>query len=334
MNIFPERVFALEHGQQYGSKLLGFLLTLSGGLLWAIGGSCGQRIFELYDVSADWLVPIRLLVSSAILLLFAFYKCGSKQVLEVFYHPKDRRNLILFSLFGAGASQYTYYTCIQYSNAAFATVISYMFPVIILLYGVFRTKRLPKGYEFISVILVTAGAFICTTHLEFGTLSVSPVALLFGLLAAVTSAYNTIKPQGLLRTYPLMAIMGLSMGISGIVLTLLCRPWHNAPSVSAELILLMSVIVIGGTIFAFCFFQAGVRILGGLVGGILASVEPVGAVLISVLFLGVAFTIEDFIGFLLILATIPIISLGQYKDEAKALRSEKEPSPVEELPKC
>lgn len=307
----------VEQRQQYGSKLIGFLLTLAGGLLWAIGGACGQRIFELYHVSSDWLVPIRLLISSAILLSFSFYKYGTQQVLQVFSHRKDRKDLILFSLFGAGASQYTYYTCIQYSNAAFATVISYMFPVLILLYGVVLTKRLPKPYELVSVLLVTAGAFICTTHLELGVLSVSPIAIFFGLLAAATSAYNTIKPQGLLRTYPLMAIMGLSMGISGIVLTILCRPWRNPVHLSFELILLMSVIIIGGTIFAFCFFQAGVRIVGGLVGGILAAVEPVGAVVIAVLFLGVAFTSEDLIGFLLILSTIPIIALGQYKEEKK-----------------
>lgn len=320
----------MEEKQNYGSKLIGFLLTLAGGLLWAIGGACGQRIFERFQVSSDWLVPIRLLVSSALLLSFSFVTYGKRQVLKVFSNRKDRKDLILFSLLGAGASQYTYYTCIQHSNAAFATVISYMFPVIILLYGVIHTKRLPKAYELLSVLLVTAGAFVCTTHLEFGVLSVSPSAILFGLLAAISSAYNTIKPQRLLRTYPLMAIMGLSMGISGLILTLLCRPWRFPLGASFELLFLMAVIIIGGTIFAFCCFQAGVRIVGGLVGGILAAVEPVGAVLIGVLFLGIAFTAEDFIGFLLILSTIPIIALGQYKEEKKAIQTQKELCPSEE----
>jgi len=310
----------MDSGKSYGSKTLGFSLTLFGALFWAIGGSCGQRIFEVFAISSDWLVPIRLLISSAILLLIAFLRHDAVSVMEVWKSRRDAKDLILFSLFGAGASQYTYYTCIQYSNAAFATVISYMFPVLILLYGMLRTKKLPRLYALVSVVLVTAGAFVCTTHLEFGALSVSSTALIFGLLAAAASAYNTIKPQRLLRTYPLLAIMGWSMGISGIVLLLLCRPWRFQVTASAELVLLMSTIIIGGTILAFCFFQAGVRIVGSLAGGILAAIEPVGAVLISVFFLHVAFTVEDFIGFVLILSTIPLIAIGQYHEDRLAQR--------------
>ncbi len=308
----------------FGSKPLGFLLTLAGGLLWAIGGTCGQRIFQQFDVSSNWLVPIRLLISGAILLIAAFCLHGKTAVTQVFHSKRDCRDLLLFSVFGAGASQYTYYTCIQYSNAAFATVISYMFPALILLYFLIKTKRPPKAYEWISVLLVSAGAFICTTHLELGSLSVSPMAIVFGLASAVASAYNTVKPQQLLKTYPLVAIMAWSMIIGGLVLCVICRPWRYPVTQTPSLWLLMGIVIIGGTIFAFCFFQAGVRIVGSLAGSILASVEPVGAVVLAVLFLNIAFTREDFLGFLCILATIPLIALGQSREErlANALRDE------------
>lgn len=296
------------------SRPLGYLLTLSGGLLWALGGTCGQRVFQLYHVTADWLVPIRIFLASVILLLFSFWKNGFRKSISVFHSRRDRGDLFLFAIFGAGASQYTYYTCIQYSNAAFATVISYMFPAVILLYGIVRSRRPPKLYETISVILVILGAFACTTHFDLSSMSLSPLAILFGILAAITSAYNTVKPQRLLRTYPLFSIMGLSMVISGIVLFVLCRLWTIPVTPDSRLFLLMSVVIVGGTIFAFCFYQAGVRIVGSLAGGILASAEPIGAVLLAVLFLGVAFTLEDFLGFVLILSAVPIIALGQQKE--------------------
>lgn len=267
------------------SKPLGYILTLSGGLLWAVGGTFGQRVFQLYHVTADWLVPIRIFLAGVILLLFSCWKNGLKNSFSIFHNRKDRANLFLFSILGAGASQYTYYSCIQYSNAAFATVISYMFPAVILLYGIFQSRRLPKRYETISVILVISGAFACTTHFDLTSITLSPMAILFGVLAALTSAYNTVKPQALLRAYPLFSIMGLSMVISGIVLFALCRPWIISVTPDLRLFVLMSVVIIGGTIFAFCFYQAGVRIVGSLAGGILASAEPIGAVLIAVLFL-------------------------------------------------
>lgn len=307
-----------EAAKSYGSKPLGFALTLLGGLFWAIGGACGQRIFQVHHATSDWLVPIRILIAGLILLMISFSKHGSNNVMAVWNNRDDTRALILFTLFGAGASQYTYYTCIQYSNAAFATVISYIFPALILLYGIFRNKRLPRLYEFLSVILVTVGAFTCTTHWNFDAMSVSSRAIMFGLLCAAASAYNTIKPQKLLKTYPLLSIMGWSMTLAGLILFVICRPWTIAVSINLELILLMSVLIIGGTILAFCCFQAGVRIVGTLAGGVLAAVEPVGAIIIAVLFLNVTFTIEDLIGFVLILATIPLIAVGQYQEERLA----------------
>ena len=152
-----------QSSTSFGSKPLGFILTLMGGFLWAVGGACGQQVFQSYPVTSDWLIPIRILVSGVLLLSFSFFKFGKAEVMSVWQEKRDRKDLILFSLLGAGASQYTYYTCIQYSNAAFATVISYMFPVVILLYSMAKSRRLPKCYELISVILVTLGAFTCTT---------------------------------------------------------------------------------------------------------------------------------------------------------------------------
>lgn len=304
----------MNDGKSYGSKPLGFVLTLCGGLLWAVGASCGQQLFQVHDVTSNWLIPIRILLSGLVLLLYSFIKYPVKDVLSVWKTPKDARDLLLFSLFGATASQYTYYTCIQYSNAAFATVISYMFPVVILIYGFIRFRKAPKLYELLSVILVTVGAFTCTTHWNLGDLSVPPIAIIIGLLCAVTSAYNTVKPQRLLRTYALVSIVGWSMTIGGLVLCIALRPWTIPVTITPTLLLLMATIILGGTIFAFSFFQAGVRIVGSLAGSILASVEPVGAIVIAALFLKVPFTPEDFIGFLLILATIPIIAFGQHRE--------------------
>ncbi len=305
-------------GQVFGSRLLGYLLTISGGLLWAVGGSCGQKIFEDYALTANWLVPVRILIAGFLLLGFSLIRLGPKAVFAVFQNKKDTRDLLLFSALGAGASQLTYYTCIQYSNAAFATVISYMFPAIILLYGIFRSRRLPLLYEVTAVILVTVGAFTCTTHWDISAMEISGPAILFGVLSAIASAYNTVKPQRLLKTYPLLAIMALSMILGGLFMSVICRPWTVPVETDSSLILLMAVIIIGGTIFAFSLFQAGVRIVGSLAGSVLAAIEPVGAVVIAVLFLNVSFTAMDLLGFVLILATVPLIALGQSREEARA----------------
>ena len=297
------------------SKTAGYLLTITGGLLWAIGGSFGQQVFQLNQATSNWLVPIRLFIAGAMILAVAYGK-NRGQIMDVWRNKKDVRDLLLFTLLGAGASQYTYYTCIQYSNAAFATVISYMFPAIILIYQVIRQRRAPRGYELAAVILVTVGAITCTTQWNLDAMKVAPIAVVVGLFSAAASAYNTVKPQRLLKKYSLLSIIGWSMLLSGAVYALICRPWRTQVLVNGRLIWMMAVVIIGGTIFAFCCFQAGVRIVGSLAGSVLASVEPVGAVLIAVIFLKVPLTGMDIFGFFLILITIPLIALGQRREEA------------------
>ena len=49
----------------------GYIMTLCGGLCWAIGGACGQVMFRDCGVTSDWLVPIRLFTGGIITLLIA-----------------------------------------------------------------------------------------------------------------------------------------------------------------------------------------------------------------------------------------------------------------------
>lgn len=49
----------------------GYIMTLCGGLCWAIGGACRQVMFRDCGVTSDWLVPIRLFTGGIITLLIA-----------------------------------------------------------------------------------------------------------------------------------------------------------------------------------------------------------------------------------------------------------------------
>ena len=112
-------------------------------------------------------------------------------------------------------------------------------------------------------------------------------------------------------------IIGWGMVIGGITLTLLFRPWTITVTVNPSLYLNMAIVILFGTVFSFCFYQAGVSIVGSITGSILSSVEPVASMIISVLFLQVPLTLLDFAGFILILASIPIIALGDKKRYTK-----------------
>lgn len=93
-------------------------------------------------------------------------------------------------------------------------------------------------------------------------------------------------------------------------------PWHiQGVQFSGKLWLLLACVIVLGTVLSFSLFQSGCSIVGSLVGSVLSSIEPVGSVVISVLFLHTAFTWLDLLGFSLILVTIPLMAIGKAREQ-------------------
>ena len=102
-------------------------------------------------------------------------------------------------------------------------------------------------------------------------------------------------------------------------MSLLFRPWTIQAIVNGQLIGFMSIIIFGGTLMAFTFYMRGIQLVGPVPAVVLSAVEPLVAVVLSVAVLKVSFTPLDFLGFLLILLTIPVISIGQHRELKEAV---------------
>ena len=292
------------------SMTLGYLLAISGGIFWAVGGACAQLLFQECHVTSNWIVPVRLLTAGTMLVGFSALR--GKPVFAIWKEANDIKDLLIFGLLGSAMCQYSYYTSIEYSNVALATVLSYMSPIAILLYMLWKEKRFPHLYETASVLLVVAGANVCATHLQPGSLAVSPEALFWGIICAITFAIYTVQPARLMAKYDIFSVIGWGMVVGGIATVLLFHPWTIEVTITFPLLLYVAGVVVFGTILSFCFYQAGARLVGSLTASILSAVEPVASMIISVHFLAVPLVLLDFVGFVLILATIPIIALGDY----------------------
>lgn len=291
----------------------GYIMTLCGGLCWAIGGACGQVMFRDCGVTSDWLVPIRLFIGGAITLLVAALTGGKP--LEILRHKDAWPPLLVFALLGSALCQYSYYTSVQYANVAFATVLSYCSPIVILLWTIVSTRKRPHAYEIISVALVVLGAFTCVTHFNLSTLAVPVKGAVWGIISAVCFAFYTVSPRKLMQRFSVLSVTGWGMTMGGAAMLLIFRPWQmEGIEFGGKLWLLMACVILLGTVLSFGLFQTGCNIVGSLVGSVLSSIEPVGSVVISVLFLNTTFSWLDILGFFLILVTIPIMAIGKAKE--------------------
>ncbi|GAB0156990.1 EamA family transporter [Chryseobacterium sp. Alg-005] len=273
----------------------GFFLAVTAALLWGVSGTCGHFLFQERGVNIEWMITIRMLISGICLLLFAGF--GEKlDLFEIWRNKKDAIQLAVFSITGMLAVQYTYFAAIKHSNAATATVLQYAGPVFIAIYLAFKNRKLPLFLEIIAIILAVTGTFLLVTHGNIGSLSISPVALAFGIASAITLAIYTLQPVKLLSKYKSSIVIGWGMFCGGFVFSFVKAPWDVEGIWDAPTYWGTAFIVIFGTLIAFYAYLTAVQIIGGQKSSLLASVEPLSATVLAVLWLNVSFTAIDWIG--------------------------------------
>ncbi|GAA4177329.1 MULTISPECIES: DMT family transporter [Sphingobacterium] len=292
--------------------LKGFLLAVSAAILWGVSGTFGQFLFQQRGVNVEWLITIRMLVTGAVLLILAGAN-NRRDLWSIWSNRKDAIDLLLFSIVGVLAVQYSYFAAINYSNAATATVMQYTGPVMIAIYIALKERKFPNGKTCLAILLAVLGTFLLVTHGKIGTLSISGIALFFGLVSAVTLAFYTLQPVHLLNKYKSTVVIGWGMLIGGIAFCFVRAPWDVAGVWDIQTYSYTSFIVIFGTLIPFYAYLTAVKLIGGQKTSLLASAEPLSAALLAVLWLNTPFAFTDWMGTACIILTI--VLLGTSKKE-------------------
>ena len=288
--------------------IIGTFLTIAGGILWGISGVCGQFLFQSKDVTASWLVPLRLMTAGFLLLCYYLIRDKGK-AFDIWKTKRNRIDIIIYGLAGMMLCQYSYFQTIEWSNAGTATVIQYLGPALIVVWVCLQTKRLPEKKEVLGVILAVTGIFLIATHGNPTTLALSQKALIMGLISAVSVVIYTVKPARMQAEFDTPLILAWGMLIGGIALTIAFRPWNNKVIFDGETFTALTFIILFGTMAGFSMYMTGVKMIGSVKASLYSCVEPVASMVLTAVWMKVSFTTPDLIGTAFVIATIIILAL-------------------------
>ena len=290
---------------------IGFAAAILASILFGVGGTFAQFLFQHRGVNIDWLVTMRLLFSGPALLLISLI--GGKRIFDIW--RTDAVPLVIFGLLGMMPVQYTYMAAINASNTATATVLQFTAPAMVALWlGVVGSKK-PGPREIGAIALAMLGTFFLVTHGKLGALSISTWALFWGLASAAAAAFNSIQPSNLLKKHGAALVAGWGMVIGGIELSLFHAPWKVEGSWDATAGIFFAFILVMGTLAAFYLFNKALRMIGAQKTILLTCAEPLSAAVLAVWWLGVSFGPMDWLGTALILATIVLLAKGETEEE-------------------
>ncbi len=296
------------------NRTMGFILVILGASFWGIGGTVAQKLFQQGNIEVGWLVSSRLLLAG-LLLLIVYKITHRKESIFVIWGTKyNAFRQILFSLLGMLAVQYTYMMSIAIGNSAVATLLQYLAPLFIMAYYLISKHSQLTKQDGIAVSLTLIGTFLLLTNGSLSTLSVPAMAIFWGVLSGLSAAFYTLYAVPLLQQFHSLLVVGWSMLIGGLVMSLFYRPWHiDIANWTISTTAYFFFIVIFGTMLAFWFYIESLQYLSPKETSLLGSLEPLTAVITSVLWLQISFGSYQVIGTLLILCMILYLTVFQKK---------------------
>ena len=285
------------------NNIRGYMLAILGGVSWGISGVCGQYLFMKYEISADWLTAVRMLLSGILLLMLALQK-EHMRVFKIWKERKDVIWLIAFGLAGLLLCQYTFLAAIKYSNSATATVLQSLNVVLMaIVMAVWNRKRMSR-IQIAAIILAVSGTYLIATKGNPVSMDISAKGLIFGILAAIGVVIYTLLSRPIIASWGNLTITGWGMLIGGSVLFFLIRAWIVPTNLELPAWIIIAVIVIIGTAVGFSVFLESVKYIGPVKSTLLGCLEPASATILSALILGTRFTVVELIGFVLVVGTV------------------------------
>ena len=292
----------------------GTIYSLLSGLIWGICGILGEYFFAHYQVSSGWITSMRLLVAGSVVLILSSFQLRS-QLFDIWKKRKNYLPFLAYAILGIFSVQFFFYLCVEYSNATTATILQFISPVFILLYNRIIYKKKASKSAIFYVLVAMVGVFLMATKGDLSKLSITPLALLTGLLSALGVMFNVILPQRFAKKYGFVPTVGWGMIIAGLFSNVLYPVYEISFQLDAVSILICLTIAFLGTAFAFFLSMKAVSLVSPLVVSVVSASEPLSSAILSVLFLGMV--LDGFLVLAMILIIVPMIFLSIEESKSK-----------------
>lgn len=289
-------------------EIKGLLFAIGAGICWGMSGVTGKLLFEYKEITALWLVTLRMLSAGTCMLLWMWHK-KKTQIFNVWKQRENRRDQIILGIFGIMMGQVTNFLAVYFSNAGIATALNFTSPIFVLLFCLCVEKRRPAIIETIVLIAVFSGVFLIATQGKIDHMAVTPQALVCGIGSAISISIYNLQPKKLLAQFDLLEVVGWGMLVGGIIMFPTIRFWEVPGIWDYQTVLLCMGVVAYGTIFSYVFFMKSVQLLGAVKASIFSGIDPLVSVFLSVIILGQVFTAMDLLGVSFIFCGVMALTL-------------------------
>ncbi|WP_016994661.1 DMT family transporter [Lysinibacillus boronitolerans] len=294
-------------------RLKGIIFIVSGAMLWGATGPLMEWLLNHTPLTVSFMLTIRLSVAG--ILLLTYLLLTGKNIFGIWQHKLWGRQLIVFGIAGMLGVQFAFVAAINESNAVLATLLQFLAPIFVVAYVSLSLKKWPPKYQVLGIIGTLMGLFLLLTNASFDSLLISPKALMWGIAVGLTFAFYTLYPARLMKEWSVLLVVGWGMLVGGFTLGLVSRVWQSTQwgvLVDFKILMLLVALIFFGTV-AFILFLSSMKYISAVETSILSSIEPLTAMVISVIIFGTSLGFWQLIGVFVMLVCVTWLSIAGEK---------------------
>ncbi|MDD4324528.1 MAG: EamA family transporter [Eubacteriales bacterium] len=292
---------------QQKEKTIGISSALISALMFGISPAIAKLAYE-GGSNGLTMTFTRSLMSLPFLFLIARFKNISLKLTK-----NELLVVVLVSIFGNFSTTLMLYSSFSYINVGMASVLHYFFPVIVTLVSVVFFKEKIKWWKLVALALGFAGVLTFMGTAAEGDLtgvllavgsSITYAAMLISVERTVLSTFHCVKLTFYTNLIVSLAsfALGRASGILNLNLTL--------PAWIYSFVVSMMVGVIGFSLLNYAIVK-----IGASSTSVISMAEPLSGVLFAFLILGETLTLLNWLGCILIMTGVAIISIFTLRQE-------------------
>jgi drug/metabolite transporter (DMT)-like permease len=243
-------------------------------------------------------VELRLVIAATALL--AWMLARDPRLLRV--DVRDLPYLLVLGIAGVAAVQGSYYYAIAKLGVGPAILLQYLAPSLIVVWDFVRGVR-PRASMIMAVVLALAGTALLVSNMASGVGGATLFDRAIGFASAVIFAFYVMYSKRGLARYAPETLLFYTFVIAAIAWAIVIPPqrilaMHFEPSLWFRFLLLG----LFSTLVPFRCFYSGLRRLPAAEAGIIATAEPVVAIIAAGVFLGESLAAIQYVGAVLVIA--------------------------------
>lgn len=202
-------------------------------------------------------------------------------------------------------------------------------PVVLALTAGYLLKEATSWWEWVGVGVVIAGMYVFFPAVPSGD---EAIGVMLAAIAAISIGGSNLIQRRVMRSGVISSLDAtmLPMALGSVLLLGVALVVEDFPTLDADAIVLLLVLGIVNTAFAFTIWHSAMKVLNALHAGVIASAQIVEVAVLAWWFLGESLSSARIIGSIVVVAGIAVVHISKARAARTAeLASDAEtPAPV------